>query len=358
MDSARQHGLQDFEVQHSGSDVTFGRSGLGTDPEVAHWFAKLAAYAPAPAFVRDSEGRYLWVNAAYAHLYRTEPDAIAGRSVEEIDPPGDAALFRALDRDVLRTRRPVRHTLAFVHPDGTPGQVVGHRFALESRGGPCVGGIYADVTGRTRALEEKAAVDEEMHALRERTGLAVVTVDPDGRVEEASGGAAQLLGSSRGALEGTAALDHLDGGLGRSALIRSWMDLVGGRTARCSEVLRLRMAGGGGRLLRADLAAVRSGGITERIIAVLTPLGAETAEKTQVSPLQLRVLTLMAGGQPNSGMATRLGLSRQALDYHLRRLRELLDAASRPEMVARAYALGILDATTWPPRATPGILHG
>ncbi|WP_371502148.1 PAS domain-containing protein [Kitasatospora sp. NBC_00374] len=358
MDTAWRPGLDDPDGPPAWQDMTPGQPGADTDPDAARWFATLAAYAPAPAFVRDGEGRYLWVNAAYAHLYDTEPGEIAGRRVEEVDPPQDAAVFRALDRDVLTARRPVRHSLAFVHPDGTPGQVVGHRFVLESSNGPCVGGIYSDVTGHTRTLEEKAAVDEEMYALRERTGLAVVTVGPDGRVERASGGAAELLGSSRGVLEGSAAVDHLDGEADLRSLARSWADLVNGRTSRCSEVLRLRVVGGGGRLLRADLAAVRSGGATERVLAVLTPLGAPTPERTRVSPLQLRVLTLMAGGQPNSGMASRLGLSRQALDYHLRRLRELLHAASRPEMVARAYALGILDATKWPPRATAGVFHG
>ncbi|MER8184439.1 PAS domain-containing protein [Kitasatospora sp. NPDC094015] len=326
------------------------------DPLAQRWFATLAAYAPAPAFVRDREGRYLWVNAAYAHLYQLDPQAVAGRRVEEIDRPADAAQFLALDQDVLASRRPVRHTLEFRHPDGTPGQVVGHRFVLDSSGGPCVGGIYSDVTSHTRALEEKAAADEEMHALRERTGLAVVTLTPDGRVERASGGAVQLLGAARSELEGSAALDHLDPATDPGPTARHWQDLLAGRTSRASTVVRLRVADGG-RLLRADLAAVRAHGVTDRVVAVLTPLGAPSPRAVRVSPLQLRVLTLMAGGEPNSGMAALLGLSRQALDYHLRRLRELLRAASRPEMVARAYALGILDATAWPPRATAGVLH-
>ncbi|MEV4613007.1 PAS domain-containing protein [Kitasatospora sp. NPDC049258] len=357
MDSGWRPGQAASDRPGGRPEMTDGQPGAGGDPQAQRWFATLAAYAPAPAFVRDGEGRYLWVNAAYAHLYQLEPQAVAGRRVEEIDRPADAAQFLALDQDVLASRRPVRHTLDFRHPDGTPGQVVGHRFVLDSSSGPCVGGIYSDVTSHTRAVEEKAAVDEEMHALRERTGLAVVTLTPGGLVERVSGGAAQLLGTSRGALEGSAALDHLDPSTDPAPPARQMRDLLAGRTSRGSALVRLRVAGGGGRLLRADLAAVRAQGVTERVVAVLTPLGAPSPRAVRVSPLQLRVLTLMAGGEPNSGMATLLGLSRQALDYHLRRLRELLQAASRPEMVARAYALGILDATAWPPRATSGVLH-
>ncbi|MCX4632589.1 hypothetical protein [Streptomyces sp. NBC_01443] len=67
--------------------------------------------------------------------------------------------------------------------------------------------------------------------------------------------------------------------------------------------------------------------------------------------MQLRVLSLMAGGRSNGAVATDLGLSRQALDHHLCRLRVALDADSRPALVARAYTLGILHTRVWPPRA-------
>ena len=328
------------------------------DSEAARWFEALAVYAPAPAFIRDGQGRYLWVNAAYAHLYQVEPHAVVGRTVEEIDTPADAAMFRALDREVLLSGRPVRHTLAFHHPDGLPRQVTGHRFVLDVGHGPRVGGIYVDVTDHARALEEKAVADEELHALRERSGLAVVTLDLKGRLQRVSGGAAQLLGIGRTVLEGSRAAEHLDGGFDVGMVRRSWADLVAGKTSRYSGSVVCRTASGDRRVLRTDLAVVRRQGAPDHIAAVLTPLSAEFTGSPRVSPVQLRVLTLMAGGQPNSVIASGLGLSRQALDYHLRRLRGVLDAASRPAMVARAYALGILDATAWPPRAAGALPHG
>ncbi|MCZ4099671.1 PAS domain-containing protein [Streptomyces sp. So13.3] len=323
--------------------------------EFARWFEAIAVFAPAPAFIRDGQGRYLWVNAAYAHLYCREPDDVVGRAVEEIDTPADAAMFRALDREVLLSGRPVRHTLSFRHPDGLPRQVTGHRFVLDVGCGPRVGGIYVDLTDHTRVLEDKTVADEELHALRERTGLAVVTLDLSGRVRRVSGGAAQLLGSGRSALEGSWAAEHLDGGLDDGTVRRVWADLVAGRTSRYSGSVVCRTASGGNRVLRTDLAVVRRQGAPDHIAAVLTALSAEFRGRPRLSPVQLRVLTLMAGGRPNTVIASDLGLSRQALDYHLRRLRGVLDAASRPAMVARAYALGILDATAWPPRAADAL---
>lgn len=323
--------------------------------EFGRWFEAIAVFAPAPAFIRDGQGRYLWVNAAYAHLYRMEPDKVVGRTVEEIDTPADAAMFRALDREVLLSGRPVRHTLTFRHPDGLPRQVTGHRFALDVGCGPRVGGIYVDLTDHARTLEDKNVADEELHALRERSGLAVVALDLSGRVQRVSGGAAQLLGSGRSTLEGSWATEHLDGRDEGGTVWEGWADLVAGRTSRYSGSVVCRTASGGSRVLRTDLAVVRREGAPDHIAAVLTALSAEFHGRPRVSPVQLRVLTSMAVGSPNTLIASQLGLSRQALDYHLRRLRGVLDAASRPAMVARAYALGILDATSWPPRAVDAL---
>ncbi|MDJ0383512.1 PAS domain-containing protein [Streptomyces sp. G-G2] len=348
MYAQNEHG-QGQSTADGGGEPTRGAAGQEDAAEAARWFEALASYAPAPAFIRDGQGRYLWVNAAYAHLYRMESHAVVGRTVEEIDAPDAAAMFRALDREVLSSRRPVRHTLVFRHPDGTPRQVTGHRFVLDLGRGPRVGGIYTDVTDQTRALEDKAATAEELHALWERSGLAIVTLDLQGRVQRVSGGVAELLGGDRASLEGSRAIGHLRGD--PRAVRRAWADLVAGKMPRHTCSVVCGTASGQSMALRADLAVVRRHGAPDRISAVLTSRSAEFGTIVQVSPVQLRVLSLMAGGRSNGAVATDLGLSRQALDYHLRRLRLALDADSRPALVARAYTLGILDARAWPPRA-------
>lgn len=66
---------------------------------------------------------------------------------------------------------------------------------------------------------------------------------------------------------------------------------------------------------------------------------------------QIRILSLLAAGSSNGDIASSLKLSRQTVDYHLSRLRDLLGAATRPALVARAYVLGILAPRAWPPRS-------
>lgn len=55
-----------------------------------------------------------------------------------------------------------------------------------------------------------------------------------------------------------------------------------------------------------------------------------------------RVPALPAGGATTERAARDLGLTRDGVTYRLRRLSARRDAANRTELVARAYALGVL----------------
>lgn len=73
------------------------------------------------------------------------------------------------------------------------------------------------------------------------------------------------------------------------------------------------------------------------------------AEPPRVTPVEGRVLALLAGGATTERAARELGLTRDGVTYHLRRLSARWDAANRTELVARAYALGVLRPGVWPP---------
>ncbi|MEU6814680.1 PAS domain-containing protein [Streptomyces sp. NPDC046860] len=73
-------------------------------------------------------------------------------------------------------------------------------------------------------------------------------------------------------------------------------------------------------------------------------------EPAQVTPAEGAVLALLAGGATTDRAARELGLSRDGVAYHLRRLSARWNASNRTELVARAYALGVLAPGVWPPR--------
>ncbi|MFI9648137.1 PAS domain-containing protein [Streptomyces sp. NPDC052040] len=67
------------------------------------------------------------------------------------------------------------------------------------------------------------------------------------------------------------------------------------------------------------------------------------------SPAEARILALLAGGATTARAARETGLTTDGVTYHLRRLSERWGASNRTELVARAYALGVLVPGAWPP---------
>ncbi|MFH9657338.1 PAS domain S-box protein [Streptomyces sp. NPDC017248] len=95
---------------------------------------------------------------------------------------------------------------------------------------------------------------------------------------------------------------------------------------------------------------------TPALLVMLRVLGERTApapEPVRATAAERQVLALLAGGATTARAARELGLSRDGVTYHLRRLSARWGAANRTELVARAYALGVLLPGVWPPRASP-----
>ncbi|WP_307840278.1 PAS domain S-box protein [Streptomyces sp. G44] len=315
-------------------------------------FADLADLAPAAAFIRDSDGRYLWTNHAYAHLYGLVPEEIAGKRIEDLDAPADACRFRALDQEVLSRGTPVRHSLGYRRRDGSAGRAVGHRFPVREDARTCVAGIYVDVTDHVRATVQRQEAEENLEALRDHSGLPCVLLSANGRVVEASAAAAELCRLSPHDLVGRRAHTLLAPEPGLDALHRRWNGLIARRTRRMETSAVLVDAQGWQRRARFHLTTVgHSAPRARHVWAVVTHQSLAHEALPPLTAAQIRILSLLAEGSSNGDIAASLKLSRQTVDYHLSRLRQLLGAATRPALVARAYVLGILAPRAWPPRS-------
>ncbi|MER6351721.1 diguanylate cyclase [Streptomyces sp. NPDC001634] len=76
-----------------------------------------------------------------------------------------------------------------------------------------------------------------------------------------------------------------------------------------------------------------------------------SAAATSAGPAEARILALPAGGADTARTAQETGLSVDGVTYRLRRLSARWGAANHTELVARAYALGVLTPGVWPPEA-------
>ncbi|MFJ6739515.1 PAS domain-containing protein [Streptomyces sp. NPDC091279] len=93
---------------------------------------------------------------------------------------------------------------------------------------------------------------------------------------------------------------------------------------------------------------------TPALLVMLRVLGVREpapAAPEQVTPAEARILALLAGGATTARAARETGLTTDGVTYHLRRLTARWGAANRTELVARAYALGVLTPGVWPPEA-------
>lgn len=315
-------------------------------------FANFADFAPAAAFIRDCDGRYLWANHAYAHLYGTTPEEVVGKYIEDFDSHADAVQFRALDQEILTRGKPVRHTLSYQRADGSTGQAAGHRFPVQESAQTCIAGIYVDVTEHTRAMVQRREAEENLQALRDHSGLPCALLSANGRVVQASAAAAELFQTCRSDLVGRRAHTLLAPGPDLGQLHRRWNGLISRRVRRVETSAVLVDIQGRQRRAQLHLTTVgRSAGRARNVWAVVTHQSLAHEAHPPLTAAQVRILALLAEGSSNGEIATSLKLSRQTLDYHLSRLRELLGAATRPALVARAYVLGILAPRAWPPRS-------
>ncbi|MEU6576746.1 PAS domain S-box protein [Streptomyces sp. NPDC046805] len=91
---------------------------------------------------------------------------------------------------------------------------------------------------------------------------------------------------------------------------------------------------------------------TPALLVMLRVLGEHEprAERpVRVTSMEGRVLALLAEGATTARTARELGLTADGVTYHLRRLSARWRAANRTELIARAYALGVLAPGVWPP---------
>jgi PAS domain S-box-containing protein len=125
-------------------------------------------HSPALIFLKDPAGRYLDVNRQFERTFDLPRDRILGKTDDELFPVEQAAAFRANDRLVLETKRPLRFEETAVRQDGPHTNLV-FKFPLLTRDRIpyALGGVATDITDRKRTEEALAqARDQAMEAAR------------------------------------------------------------------------------------------------------------------------------------------------------------------------------------------------
>lgn len=125
-------------------------------------FRTFLDHAPHLAFVKGTDGRYLYTNRRFDEVFRIPTQGALGKTDVELFPPEQAAHFSAHDHQVWETESALECEEVAWHADGAHTSIV-VKFPLRDASGHvyAVGGIATDITDRKRA--EEALAEQGRH---------------------------------------------------------------------------------------------------------------------------------------------------------------------------------------------------
>ena len=131
--------------------------------------------SPAIAWMKDEQGRYVYVNESYGRRIGMRPEDRIGKTDFELWPAATAELFRKNDQKVLSIGQVVEVVEESITPGGNRSYCRNFKFPFQdSTGRRFVGGVGIDVTERIQAAEAlKQAHDELEQRVKERTAELV-----------------------------------------------------------------------------------------------------------------------------------------------------------------------------------------
>ncbi|WP_435220615.1 helix-turn-helix transcriptional regulator [Streptomyces sp. Tue6028] len=206
----------------------------------------------------------------------------------------------------------------------------------------------------TELRQEMAVWRNRFLRLLDRSPVPTAISRPDGLLVIANPEFAELWGSTPGRIRDSNLLDLLVS-TDEDSLLKLTEGLRHGRRSRYPIHVEWN-AQGSTRTGRLTVEAVSDEVISSTLLLAFLHVdsvapGMEPIPAHTLSPLEARILTLVASGATSALIARSVGLTADGVNYHLSRLCRALKVPNRTALVAKAYVLGFLRPTSWPPAA-------
>ena len=159
-------------------------------------------HSPVLAFMKDDEGRYVYLNPKMASTFRVSLEEVRGKADFDWLPEDVARTVRENDRLVLTTRRVVESLESLATPEGIRHLMVVKFPFAKPDGRVFVGGVAVDVTSLHVTRERLAKSESRYRHLVESSQGLICTHDLQGRLLSVNPAALELLGYTAADLVG------------------------------------------------------------------------------------------------------------------------------------------------------------
>ncbi|MES0335218.1 MAG: PAS domain S-box protein [Candidatus Magnetobacterium sp. LHC-1] len=155
-------------------------------------------------FLKDTNGRYIFINRQYEELFHITKDDIIGKTDYDVFPKEWADNFRENDSRVLNEKKTIEVEEIVPHDDGLHTYLSIKFILSDVHGNPYgVCGIASDITTYKRLNESLKLSNLYNRSLLEASLDPLVTITPDGKIGDVNTSTEAVTGYSRDELIGT-----------------------------------------------------------------------------------------------------------------------------------------------------------